>query len=51
MQWLIANAILLNDKITIHAFGRSRPLASNKTPEGRALNRRVEVIVFRRYNR
>ena len=33
------------DKLERRGFGFSRPLASNDTPEGRAQNRRVAVIV------
>jgi outer membrane protein OmpA-like peptidoglycan-associated protein len=46
-NWLINNNIAANDKIAVHAFGRTRPVSSNKTLAGRALNRRVEIIVFR----
>jgi flagellar motor protein MotB len=42
------NNIAANDKIAVHAFGRTRPVSSNKTLAGRALNRRVEIIVFRK---
>lgn len=34
--------------IYIHPFGRSRPIAPNSTPQGRALNRRVELVIFRK---
>jgi outer membrane protein OmpA-like peptidoglycan-associated protein len=34
-----------NDRITAQGFGSSRPVADNKSPEGRANNRRVEIIV------
>lgn len=34
----------------IHPFGRSRPIATNRTIAGRAQNRRVELIIFRRRN-
>jgi outer membrane protein OmpA-like peptidoglycan-associated protein len=47
-QWLLLNSILSASGIQIHPFGKSRPFASNITPEGRALNRRVELIIFRR---
>jgi outer membrane protein OmpA-like peptidoglycan-associated protein len=33
------------DKITAIGLGESRPIADNNTPEGRANNRRVEIIV------
>jgi OOP family OmpA-OmpF porin len=31
-------------RITTHGFGESKPVASNETAEGRAENRRVEII-------
>ena len=34
-----------NDKVTAQGLGQSRPIADNKTVEGRAQNRRVEIIV------
>lgn len=33
------------DRISIGAFGSSRPAVSNDTPDNRALNRRAEIIV------
>lgn len=33
------------DRITAHGLGFSRPIADNKTPDGRANNRRVEIVV------
>lgn len=33
--------------ITAQGFGSSRPVGDNKNPEGRAMNRRVEIIVDR----
>ena len=33
------------DRIRAQGLGSSRPVADNKSPEGRANNRRVEIIV------
>jgi len=33
------------DRFRIHAFGDDNPVASNTSPEGRAKNRRVEIIL------
>jgi OOP family OmpA-OmpF porin len=33
------------DKITAIGMGSSKPLVDNKTPENRANNRRVEIII------
>jgi outer membrane protein OmpA-like peptidoglycan-associated protein len=34
-----------SERITSQGFGPSRPVADNKSPEGRANNRRVEIII------
>ena len=41
---LIKNGVL-GDRIEIHGYGSTKPVASNSTPEGRSQNRRVEVVV------
>jgi outer membrane protein OmpA-like peptidoglycan-associated protein len=46
-EWLIMNGIVSADNSFMHAFGETRPIATNKTPAGRSLNRRVEIIIFR----
>jgi len=33
------------DSVTAVGFGKDRPVASNDTPTGRQLNRRVELVV------
>jgi OOP family OmpA-OmpF porin len=45
MEYLVANKTLPSDKIMAVGFGSVRPLASNETPEGRAINRRIDVII------
>jgi outer membrane protein OmpA-like peptidoglycan-associated protein len=47
-QWLLENNIVAPSSIQVHPFGKSKPVASNSTQQGRAMNRRVEMIVFRK---
>jgi OOP family OmpA-OmpF porin len=44
-QYLIANKTLPAEKIRAQGFGSSRPLVSNETSEGRAINRRIDIII------
>ena len=43
MQYLIKKGIRSN-RLNMHAYGESQPIASNSTPEGRTMNRRVELL-------
>jgi outer membrane protein OmpA-like peptidoglycan-associated protein len=43
-SYLVSHGIAA-DRITAQGFGPSNPVASNASPEGRADNRRVEIIV------
>ena len=45
MEYLIANKTLPSEKIIAVGYGSVRPLASNETPQGRAINRRIDVII------
>jgi OOP family OmpA-OmpF porin len=44
-QYLIYNGTLPGGKIAAVGYGSSRPLASNATAQGRAINRRIDVII------
>jgi len=46
-KWL-QEKVLASDQIQIHPFGKTKPIATNGTPQERALNRRVEMIIFRK---
>jgi outer membrane protein OmpA-like peptidoglycan-associated protein len=35
------------DRIQAHGLGKGHPIADNASPEGRANNRRVEIIIER----
>ncbi|MBU0674482.1 MAG: OmpA family protein [Proteobacteria bacterium] len=43
--YLVANQTLPPERIVAVGYGSKRPLESNETPEGRAANRRIDVIV------
>lgn len=44
-QYFIANGTLAENEVTAIGYGPERPLATNDTPEGRAINRRIDVII------
>ena len=43
-EWLEANGVERKRLKTV-GWGESRPVADNASPEGRQLNRRVEIII------
>ncbi len=43
--YLVANKTLPANRIRAIGYGPDRPLASNKTTEGRAINRRIDVLI------
>jgi OOP family OmpA-OmpF porin len=44
-QYLLANNVLREDQVVAAGYGSSRPLAPNTTAEGRATNRRIDVVI------
>jgi len=44
-KYLVANKTLPEEKIVAVGYGSKRPLASNETKEGRAINRRIDVVI------
>jgi outer membrane protein OmpA-like peptidoglycan-associated protein len=44
-QYFISEKTLPEDKVEAKGFGYERPLTTNKTKEGRATNRRVDVVI------
>ena len=43
-DYLVSRGIA-GDRLTAQGFGPSRPIADNGTAEGRANNRRVEIVI------
>jgi outer membrane protein OmpA-like peptidoglycan-associated protein len=44
-EYLMANNILKENQVDAAGYGLSRPLAPNTTAEGRAANRRIDVVI------
>jgi len=45
-NWIVKEYHIPASKIMINAYGLTRPLATNKTPEGRKMNRRTEFKIY-----
>lgn len=43
-EYLVSRGVAM-DRISAQGFGADRPVADNSTPDGRARNRRVEIVV------
>jgi outer membrane protein OmpA-like peptidoglycan-associated protein len=44
-EYLVANKTLSSKEIIAVGYGSKRPLASNETEKGRAINRRIDVVI------
>jgi outer membrane protein OmpA-like peptidoglycan-associated protein len=44
-QYLLANSKLVASSVEATGYGESKPIASNETKDGRAANRRVDVVI------
>ncbi len=44
-QYFIANGTLVKEQVTAIGYGSERPLSPNDTPGGRAVNRRIDVVI------
>jgi len=44
-QYLIANMGLAPDRVEALGFGETQPIANNETAEGRARNRRIDIVI------
>jgi outer membrane protein OmpA-like peptidoglycan-associated protein len=44
-DYLVQAGIAQNRIVAIRGFGKTRPVATNDTPEGRQMNRRVEIVI------
>jgi outer membrane protein OmpA-like peptidoglycan-associated protein len=44
-EYFLANTSLTKDRVTSMGYGSSQPVAKNTTKEGRAQNRRIDVVI------
>ncbi|MDT8435873.1 MAG: OmpA family protein [Gemmatimonadota bacterium] len=44
-DWLLRSVAMSADRITAAGYGESRPIAPNDTADGRARNRRIDVVI------
>ncbi|MEW6194108.1 MAG: OmpA family protein [Bacteroidota bacterium] len=46
--YLIQNEGIFADKVSVVGYAEYRPIASNDTPQSRALNRRVDIVILKK---
>jgi outer membrane protein OmpA-like peptidoglycan-associated protein len=44
-EYIIANMGISREQVTSVGYGSEKPVASNRTSEGRALNRRIDIVI------
>jgi len=44
-DYFVSNGMIDKEKLQTEGFGDKKPLATNKTQEGRSQNRRVDVVI------
>ncbi len=47
-EYLVANGTITYERISAIGYGSKQPLTSNKTAEGRSINRRIDVLIMPR---
>ena len=43
-RYLVQHFPIQSDRLVVKGYGKSKPIASNDTPDGRDKNRRVEIV-------
>jgi chemotaxis protein MotB len=46
LSYLVANFSFKPEQLSVAGYGQYRPIATNTTAEGRAMNRRVDVVIL-----
>jgi chemotaxis protein MotB len=47
VKFFIESAQMMPDRLSASGYGEYHPIATNETPEGRAANRRVDIVVIK----